>query len=310
MLRTLDACHGLTSENGDVPPDILPMAIWFDSVEDLSNGLGYVSEDAYDNPLGKLRFHGARVDRATRAEWEAWRQQAAEDYVERGALSGPWGYDYPDNMNPNNPDIGRYVSTCQGYQRLKLPDLLRERMRSLWPSDQPRFWTVPNEDEGKIRNVISDPRPTSPPGEGRWANRFGNPSNSVSSGLPIRSGRYVESPPHMATRWPAETYPFLWPPLVSAQPITTISPSSTIDVYVQKLEFREGALNGFAACQNRKDGSGLSLDVADPAWRSKRHVFMVDDQVVRDKYTRVFMLQPAFVVERDESVFIRFTAGL
>ena len=30
MLRTLDACHGLTSEHVDVPPDVLPLAIWFD----------------------------------------------------------------------------------------------------------------------------------------------------------------------------------------------------------------------------------------------------------------------------------------
>src|SRR5262249_40170129 len=35
MLRTLGACHGLTSENGAMPPGVLPMAIWFDSVEDL-----------------------------------------------------------------------------------------------------------------------------------------------------------------------------------------------------------------------------------------------------------------------------------
>ena len=56
MLRTLEACHGLTSEHDDVPPDVLPLAIWFDDFTDLSAGLGYVSEAAYDNPLGKLKF--------------------------------------------------------------------------------------------------------------------------------------------------------------------------------------------------------------------------------------------------------------
>jgi len=69
-----------------VHPDILPLAIWFDSVDELANGLGYVSEDAYDNPLGELKFHGARIDRATRADWEAWRKKAEDAYVQRGAL--------------------------------------------------------------------------------------------------------------------------------------------------------------------------------------------------------------------------------
>jgi len=68
MLRTLEACHGLTSEHDDVPPDVLPLAIWFDDFTDLSAGLGYVSEAAYENPLGKLKFRGARVDSATRAD--------------------------------------------------------------------------------------------------------------------------------------------------------------------------------------------------------------------------------------------------
>jgi hypothetical protein len=40
MLRTLEACHGLTSEHEDVPKDVLPLAIWFDDVANLSTGLG------------------------------------------------------------------------------------------------------------------------------------------------------------------------------------------------------------------------------------------------------------------------------
>src|SRR4051812_26537443 len=59
VLKTLNACTGPPSKNSDIPADVLPVAIWVDSVEDLSNGLAYVSEDAYDNPLGKLKFRGA-----------------------------------------------------------------------------------------------------------------------------------------------------------------------------------------------------------------------------------------------------------
>ena len=55
MLKTLKECAGLTSENGNLPPDLLPIAIWFDSVDDLSVGLACVSEDAYDIRLRNWR---------------------------------------------------------------------------------------------------------------------------------------------------------------------------------------------------------------------------------------------------------------
>ena len=312
MLNTLDECSGLTSENGNVPPDILPIAIWFDSVEDLANGLAYVSEDAYDNPLGKLKFHGARIDRATREEWEAWRKRAADDYVQRGALPGPWGYDYPDNLNINNPDAPKYVAWCGGYRRLKLPEDMREKLRALWPAERPRFWALANEEEGKIREIISDPKQPFPPSVGRWFIRFGIPGDSPADGAPLRSARRVGSRGQSAVRWPTEIYPFLWPPITSAVPLISPRPTAPSDVYVQKLDFRDGALNGFAACQNRWDLSGLAIEQVDPGWRkAKRQVFMVDDQVVRVGHGEpIRLLQPRFVQERDEYVFIKFSFGL
>jgi hypothetical protein len=308
MLNSLDECSGLTSENEDVPPDILPIAIWFNRIDDLSNGLGYVSEDAYDNPLGKLKFHGARIDRATRSEWEAWRKRAADEYVQRGALPGPWGYDYP----VRDPEGLEYAAWCGGYSRLKLPENMREKFRALWPPEHPRFWTLPNQDDGKIREFISDPNQPSPPGVGRWAHRFGTLGDSYSNGAPLRSGRWVGRGPHSPTRWPTETYPFLWPPMSSAIPLIATRPTAPSDVYVQKLDFRDGALNGFAACQNRSDLNGLAIEKVDPGWQKhKRHLFMVDDQVVRvGRAEPIRMLQPAFVLERDEYVFIRFSFQL
>jgi hypothetical protein len=310
MLKTLRACHGLTSENGDVPPDVLPLAIWFDSVDDLSNGLGYVSEDGYDNPLGKLKFRGARIDPATGADWEAWRKKSADEYIQRGALPGPWGYDYPDDLNKDNSDIGKYVSECQGYSRRKLPDDMRAKLRELWPPERPGFWALPNADNNKISQLMSDPKQPSPPGGGPWNLRWGSISDIGTNGLPIRSGRRVQHF-HVPSRWPTEAYPLLWPPMVSAVPLTTVSLSPSTEVYVQKLDFRDGALNGFAACQNRKDRSALFFGDVDPQWNAKRHVFMIDDYVVRERVEgTIYMLAPAFVLERDEYVFTRFSNGL
>ena len=81
--------------------------------------------------------------------------------------------------------------------------------------------------------------------------------------------------------------------------------------YVQKLEFRAGALNGFAACQNAKDLTAATMQVSDPNWLNKRHVFLVDDKVVRERGTEpISFLKPAFVFDRDEFVFAEFSTLL
>ena len=69
--------RGETTENRRVPEDFLPGIIWFEKAGDRRFGIAHVSEDAFENPKGKLKFHGATVQRATRAEWEKFRERAA-----------------------------------------------------------------------------------------------------------------------------------------------------------------------------------------------------------------------------------------
>jgi hypothetical protein len=79
--------------------------------------------------------------------------------------------------------------------------------------------------------------------------RFGTPGSGVeSSGVPVRSGRWVQRRPHVPSRWPTENYPLLLPPMISADPMQVLAPTAPADVSVHKLDFRDGALNGFAAC--------------------------------------------------------------
>jgi len=307
LVQTLKACSGLTSDNDDVPHDVLPTAAWFDSVDDLSVGIGYMGEDAYENPLAKLQFLGARVDRATRAEWEAWRQKAAADYVQRGELPGPWGpesdtrFDWPTRS-------GRTAERCYGYKRVKLIAGVREKIRALWPSERPRFWAIPIWDSTKILDLLSfdpvDPSLYSL----AWLHRFGTVGQRT-KGLPIRSGRQMGPAPHLPVSWPAELYPLSTPSIVSAHPLRRVPPSPAVESYANKLEFREGALKGFAVCLNSEHGRAVKD--ADAQWITKRHVLMVDDVVVGEwRNDRYGLLQYDFIFERDEYMFGRYEAPL
>jgi hypothetical protein len=304
MVATLQACDGLTSEHNNIHPDVLPLAVWFETTADLSVGLGYASEDAYDNPLGKLTFHGARVDRATRDEWEAWRKSAAADYVQVGVLPGPWGYDFPARPDPV---LGPYASACYGYQRLILPESMRVKLRAKWPADRPRFWAVSLKDEGEeIGKIIADGSEPWPPGVDRWSHRFGGQGQT--GDLPVRSGRSVSAssqPPYVPSRWPSQVYPFLWPQLTSIDPVAWTPAAPSMKQYVQKVEYRGGALNGFAACQYVGDIDGKGIKRADPGWLIKRRILQVDDVAVRDISDEgPGMYQQTFIVEQDISVFV------
>jgi hypothetical protein len=89
------ACQGETSENGGVPKDFLPGAIWFEDATDFSLGIAYVTEDAYENPSSRLKFLGSSIHEATRAEWEAFQPIASQNLIEPRVFTelGTWPAD-------------------------------------------------------------------------------------------------------------------------------------------------------------------------------------------------------------------------
>ncbi|MCS3761249.1 hypothetical protein [Bradyrhizobium centrosematis] len=287
MVRTLRLCDGSTTSGGNVPPDVLPLAVWFDDVSDLSVGVGYMSEDAYDNPLGRLRFRGARVDSATREEWEAWRTKAAAEYVQLGVLPGPWGYDFP-NRTP--AELGQYISTCETYRRLKLPENLRSKLRELWPEDHPRYWTVASDKE---RSTFGDLVWT-------YSRKFPS-SGDLGSGQPLRSGQIVQIPPHVPSVWPSEMYPLLFRGVKSIMPVKKV-PIDDGSGFVVNLDYRDGATNGFGACQDARTAFEYT-GVHSP--QSASHVFEVDGVVVKQLDRKSPAMEiPRYFAERDEAIFI------
>jgi hypothetical protein len=83
-----NACLGQTTQNRDVPKDFLPGAIWFESKDDFSFGIGYVTEDAFESPRSKLKFLGATITKASRREWEAFSQQLHRIYYRLASTHG------------------------------------------------------------------------------------------------------------------------------------------------------------------------------------------------------------------------------
>src|SRR5207247_11368944 len=90
-------------------------------------------------------------------------------------------------------------------------------------AERPRFWSPPNEDDIRISELLNDSTVEEPPGVEPWFKRFGTPGTGGGvewSGVPVKSGRWVQRPPHVPSRWPTEIYPSLGPPLISIQPVT------------------------------------------------------------------------------------------
>ncbi|TIN30888.1 MAG: hypothetical protein E5Y31_05275 [Mesorhizobium sp.] len=85
VVRAPDACRGDTTANGGVAADFLPVMIVYDNADTVAFGIGYVTDDAYSSPKSVLRFDKAMVERATRAEFDAFRANGPQNIITRRA---------------------------------------------------------------------------------------------------------------------------------------------------------------------------------------------------------------------------------
>lgn len=156
-----NACRGETSENGDVPKDFLPGAIWFESKKDMTLGIAYVSEEAFAQTNAKLKFLGAAIHSASRADWEAFRPTAAQN------LLSPKPFIYGKDP-PSDPEIAAHLwdreklaswmprLSCMGYRQFQLTDpAAREILSQYWSSSRPRFWAPAQTRFGEILSRLS-----------------------------------------------------------------------------------------------------------------------------------------------------------
>lgn len=152
-------CLGATTSNGQVPKNWLPMVIWFDRADDLSSGIGYMTQDAYENPSSQLEFHGATVERATKQDYDEFVAKGPPNLFPNFA-AGSMGFSLPPLpqdltalvAEPSRAWLYEGRGTCRGAIRLPLTESQRQIIRPLWPQDHPKFWSIPGDydDVGRV----------------------------------------------------------------------------------------------------------------------------------------------------------------
>jgi hypothetical protein len=314
VVRPPNACEGETTANGQVQPDLLPIVVVYDDANTLTFGTAYLSEDAYENPLSVLKFGGARIEKATRAEFEEFRR-SQPNLVTRETYHSDIESDAELKRLGFTRLTRPFGNRCQAYMRFRIPAELRAVVDQQWPKSKPTYWRPDTyEAESEITNkiwgraqILTD-RPNDPPRP--WAAYMElDPARTADRGLANRVGGgmiaqsrvnlfsptiYPATDDYQAHRWPADRSQ--WPSFVARKPVFVTS----------DLDFRHGQTRGFAYCSvNPRTSADQDVNAA---IARKPKVFRVDGQNVLSKPRAVDGV--IWIFERDEYVFVGFDISL
>lgn len=307
VVRPPVACKGETTANGKVQPDLLPVVVVYDDADTLDFGVAYLSEDAYENSQSVLKFGGATIEKATRAEFDAFRRTQSN-------LVTPESYHSAVdsdaelkrlNFTRRTHSFGRL---CNAYKRFRVPEAALALVRKYWPNEKPNYWLPATQGaEHELREAIASSGPIqsdSTADAARSWDAFRN-IGGADRGLMTRTGGGLVSP-RRVDFYPPAFYPatndFIahwwprdwtqWSKFVAAKDVFSTS----------TLSFDGGKMRGFAYC-----GTGvlpsLEQKQAFDSARAKPKVFRVDGQTVMSKRP-VAAAGDTWIFERDESVFI------
>jgi hypothetical protein len=307
VVRPPRACDGQTAANGEVQPDLLPIVIVYDDADTLDFGTAYLSEDAYNSPLSVLKFGGARIEKASRDDFDEFRRTQtnlvtrevywsalasdsvlAQMHLERPAK--PWGH------------------VCEGYTRYRLPEELRAVVRLNWPSSRPDYWLPDTFDtENKLKHMItsslhiqSDDKDSLP----RPIRQLGGAyEESTNIGLRTRSGGGLVSPTR-GKLFPGAFYPSTYDDRANKWPTDSREKAEYLAAHnyfaYADIDFRGGVTKGFAYCATRIGFRDASLM---RSLLQKSTITRVDSQIIRNRRPAQ---TPNSIFERDEYVLIHF----
>lgn len=313
LLSSPNACGGETVENGRVPKDFLPATVWFDKAGDFAFGTAYLSEAAYENPNSKLRFLGASIHAATRADWDAFQPTFAKNLLSTKpfmyGVKAPSDAEIAANLW-NKQKLAEWdpVFECYGYRRFHLSDLsdpiLRDLVRKSWPVHRPRFW-MPNRAAAK---EIKAQLYTSNGHRG-----------AVVNGIPFRD--YLV--PFPARGWPTRagggsfdqsTFPAEIYPMRADDGLPWVTPAlQTADVIYRDIDMEAGGNTGLAYCyvwfRFRTGSSWFAQHL--PNYFGRRFATRVNDQTIeiQDTADKNLPDPPWIFFEGDEFFFMNMTVS-
>jgi hypothetical protein len=311
-VRPPNACDGQTTANGRVQPDLLPVVVVYDNADTLDFGVAYLSEDAYENPLSVLKFSGATIEAATRAQFDEFRR-TQPNLVKRES--------YHSNIE-SEPELKRlgwtrlsrpFGNSCQGYMRFRIPAELRPVVRQHWPKGRPAYWRPDtHEAQRDITSRIQQIQSDRPNEAARAWGAFMElvPERTADRGLSTRTGGgfseasrgrlfppsiYPAADDYQSYRWPIDRAQ--WPSFIA-----------TKEIFVEsEIDFRGGRTRGFAYCGAavRPTAAEERLATLGPI-HQKPKVLRVDGHDVVSK-------RPAdrgWIFERDEYLLSPFDISL
>lgn len=300
-----------------IPENLRPLAIWFDDVNDLSKGWGYKNDDAYESPLAKIVFQKASVTKTDEAAWQAWRDKAAAEYEQVGALPGPWGFSW----NEGSPEATHKVmlrgagygiagGPCLASFRVKVDQELIDRILEAAPPEVGQYWLLSDANK-VVPSLIEEIYKRGALQDGTSYSDY-RITKDFKLGTIGRAGDTHIIP---AGSQNGLDYGFAWREIYPFLPRSDVMPGVTTpqDVYRQEIRL-EDAYKGFGRCfsngrpidvlytlwhPQRRSGS-KDIAIFDAEGLSKRHELIIGDSVLRGNVIRQ---QPVPVLDRSGYFF-------
>lgn len=308
-----DVCQGRTTENGDIPQDFLPGAIWFEQAEDQAFGIAYVTEDAFESPRSVLKFLGARIDPANRDDWVTFQPTALQNLADAREFSKVTAFPPESEVKAHQWDTTKLVEwtrssfECRAVHRYHLTEPAgREAVRQIWPPSRPEFWMPTDAEVESVskhlygRAII----------EGHPSAEYFHFGRHHADGFPTRArgGMVMTRPGTGPPRGPLPPVIF---PIRAEDGVPWAEPRlADADVIHREVEITDK--RGFAYCYALLFGRGALEELHIPGYAKRTFVTHVDGKPIfgEGRYQMHPSIEPRLFFERDEYFYVLSAFGL
>ncbi len=294
-----------------MPADFLPVVFWAPDANNLEFMVAYLHEDAYAQPVSKLKFHKATFTEVPRADYDAWFETKWKDNIvplgDRGdeynkGQSFFRGFGFFPKGDPRNVETRR--PSCHAMLRVPITAELQDNIRERWPAGKPRYWLLDGSavralrgqypDQFSSRKWLDDPQlnreaPGFQPSfaKGNGVNRPSGTGHIESNPSAVASGRGLRIPYRVETG-----YPWASDRLFS---------QTALDINVDTAN---GADHGFAYCFREMFSHYF---VQHGEIRPVDQRFFIDGQLVATLPNAIGTAPAAAIVEDDQYLWLKDT---